>query len=87
MRVRETSTSFVLRLSLRIEDDGAGGVALDDGPRLHVPARLDAELRDRGALVDLDHLGVDAERGERLHDQLGAPLVVGRVGRSPPAAG
>ena len=88
--------------------DGAGRAVLVaqrlavralDGDRLglDLPARLDAELGDRGALVDLGDGGVDAEGGEGFDDDAGgllgavADFVVGRVfieqvdGRQAPA--
>ncbi|MYD74094.1 MAG: hypothetical protein F4Y11_07655 [Chloroflexi bacterium] len=37
---------------------------------LDFPARLHAELRDRRALIDLRHAGVDAERSERALNDL-----------------
>ena len=88
--------------------DGAGRAVLVaqrlpvralDGDRLglDLPARLDAELGDRRALVDLGDGGVDAEGGEGFDDDAGgllgavADFVVGRVlveqvdGRQAPA--
>ena len=66
-----------LRLAVLVEDRLVVLVALHDRARLDVPARLDAELRDGRAFVDLHDLRVDAEARERLFDQRGADRAVG----------
>ncbi len=75
--MRETSSWCDLGLAVLADERPALAVTLDDLTVLDVPAGLDAELGDRGALVDLHDASVDAEAGQRLDDQGGAGGVIG----------
>ena len=80
-RVRETSICFVRGWPSSSRTVSPSGGAFLHGAGAHVPARLDAELGDGRTLVDLRNARLDAERGERLDDQLGAPLLVAQLRR------
>ena len=66
----------VLGLAVFVVNRLALFVSGDDGTCLRLPSRLDAKLGDGGTLTDADHASVDAERGKRVNDELGARLVV-----------
>src|SRR5262249_36488525 len=62
----------------RSQAQGEIVLARDDAIDRHTRRRIDAELGDRWALLNLDHVGVDAERGQRLLDDAGASFELRR---------